>query len=148
MGFHFLSSCEKLYNSFQNWDLLLGHTDHWNENKNTFVYLPTYDGFVVFAGICLFLVKIDIFHYNITTVSIIQWSFTLQQKSSCINDGGIWYVLEINVSLPDLVCGKKFVQYSIFLVILGPALWIRFQFSKICKFGPLGVSELFKCLEL
>lgn len=119
MGFHFLTSCKTLFNSFQNWSSMLGHTDHWNENKNTFVYLPTYDWFIVFAGICVSLVKINIFHYNFIRVSIIQWSFTLQQRSGCVNDGEIEYVLEISVLLPNLVCGGKCMQYSVFLVVLG-----------------------------
>lgn len=61
------------------------------------------------------LVKINIFLYNITRVSIIQRTFTLQQRYNCINDAGIGYVLEINVFLPSSACGGKCTEYSIFL---------------------------------
>lgn len=66
------------------------------------------------------LVKINIFLYDITRVSIVQRTFTLQQRYSCINDIGIGHVLEINVLLPSSACGGKCTEYSIFLAAVSP----------------------------
>lgn len=149
MGLHFLTSCKTSFNPFLNRSSLQGHTDHGNENKDTF-FLSVYNWLLGFAGICVCLVKINIFLYDITKVSIIQWTFTLQQRYNCINDAGIGYALEINGFLPSSACGGKCMEYSIFLFAVSLAFWIRFQFSKICKsvIGPLGPGELFTCSEL